>query len=101
MNGIAQPEIPEVTTKVVFYEFIPENAEDETKTLTIDQLEVGKRYEIVLTNLSGFYRYRIKDVVEVTGYYYESPMIRFAYRKSQLINISGEKMTEGDLAWFN
>ena len=82
-----------------FYEFIPENAKDETKTLTIDQLEVGKRYEIVLTNLSGFYRYRIKDVVEVTGYYYESPMVRFAYRKSQLINISGEKMTEGDLAW--
>ena len=29
--------------------------------------EVGKDYEIIITNFSGLYRYRILDVVHVTG----------------------------------
>lgn len=78
-----------------FYEFLPADASDDcTDTLTIDQLEVGKDYEIIITNLSGFYRYRIKDVVRVLGYEGESPKITFAYRKSQLLDIAGDKITE-------
>lgn len=44
--------------------------------------------------MSGFYRYRIEDVVKVTGYYYESPMIAFCYRLNQIANISGEKLSQ-------
>ncbi len=81
-----------------FFEFIPaeipESEIDGTKTLTIDQLDVGKEYEIVITNLSGFYRYRIKDVIKVLGYEAESPKITFAYRKSQLLDLAGDKITE-------
>ena len=78
-----------------FYEFLPADApEDCTETLNIDQLEVGKEYEIIITNLSGFYRYRIKDVLKVLGYEGESPKITFAYRKSQLLDLSGDKITE-------
>ena len=86
-----------------FYEFIPvsrdEKERDENQTLTIEDLEVGEDYEIVVTNLSGFYRYRLGDVVRVTGYYNESPMIRFLYRKNQLISIAGEKTNEEALSW--
>ena len=82
-----------------FYEFIPVNAEDETKTLNIDQLEIGEDYEIVITNLSGFYRYRIQDVVKVTGYYNETPVLKFIYRKNQLISIAGEKTNEESVRW--
>lgn len=78
-----------------FFEFLPADApEGSTDTLTIDKLEVGKEYEIIITNLSGFYRYRIKDVVRVLGYEGESPKITFAYRKSQLLDIAGDKITE-------
>ncbi|MBQ6020224.1 MAG: GH3 auxin-responsive promoter family protein, partial [Clostridia bacterium] len=81
-----------------FFEFIPaeipEKDIDGTKTLNIDQLEVGKEYEIVITNLSGFCRCRIKDVVKVLGYEAESPKITFAYRKSQLLDLAGDKITE-------
>lgn len=78
-----------------FFEFIPADAPaGTTETLTIDQLEVGKEYEIIITNLSGFYRYCIKDVVRVLGYEGESPKITFAYRKSQLLDIAGDKITE-------
>ena len=78
-----------------FFEFLPADAPaDCTDTLNIDQLEVGKEYELILTNLSGFYRYRIKDVIRVLGYEGESPKITFSYRKSQLLDLAGDKITE-------
>jgi len=78
-----------------FYEFVPAGAPaEETKTLNIDELEIGKDYEIIITNLCGFYRYRIKDVVTCLGYEGQSPKITFAYRLSQLLDIAGDKITE-------
>ena len=84
-----------------FYEFIPmkEGKEETEETLTIDELEAGEDYEIVVTNISGFYRYRIKDVIRVTGFYNESPLIQFVYRKSQLLSIEGEKTNEEAVRW--
>ena len=78
-----------------FFEFLPADAaEDDTQTLTIDQLEDGKEYEIIITNQCGFYRYRIKDVIRVVGFYENCPMITFAYRKNQLFNVAAEKTKE-------
>lgn len=78
-----------------FYEFLPADAlADCTDTLNINQLETGKEYEIIITNLSGFYRYRIKDVIKVLGWEGESPKITFSYRKSQLLDLAGDKITE-------
>ncbi|WP_027869506.1 GH3 auxin-responsive promoter family protein [Eubacterium sp. AB3007] len=83
-----------------FYEFIPAKSEDDSvRPLTIDQLEEGELYELVLTNLSGFYRYRIKDVIRVTGFYNEAPMLEFVFRKSQLLSIAGEKTNEEAIRW--
>lgn len=77
-----------------FYEFRPVDSDDYDNLLTIKDLEVGKEYEIILTNTSGFYRYRIEDVIRVTGFYHESPKVTFCYRLNQIANISGEKMTQ-------
>lgn len=77
-----------------FFEFLPLDAPEGTRPLTIGELEVGKEYEVILTNTSGFYRYRIEDVVKVTGYYYESPKVTFCYRLNQIANISGEKINQ-------
>lgn len=76
-----------------FYEFRPIDQEGYDNLLTIKDLEVGKEYEIILTNMSGFYRYRIMDVIKVTGYYNQSPKITFQYRLNQIANISGEKVS--------
>ncbi len=89
-----------------FFEFIPDDlrtGEDDTqqgenpKTLLIDELEQGKSYELVITNQSGFYRYRIGDVIKVVGFYNESPMICFKYRKNNIVSVAGEKFTEDHL----
>ncbi len=82
-----------------FFEFIPVEAEGDACALTMDQLEVGKDYEIVLTNRSGFYRYRIKDVVRVVGWHHQSPKIQFVYRLNQMVSIAGEKTTEECVLW--
>ena len=81
-----------------FYEFIPMEGDD-GRTLTIDELKEGEDYEIVVTNLSGFYRYRLQDVIRVVGFYNEAPLIRFNYRKDQLVSIAGEKTNDASMRW--
>ena len=52
----------------MFYEFLPTDADDDfSKIVTIDQIETGKEYEVIVTNLSGFYRYRMRDAVKIAG----------------------------------
>ena len=81
-----------------FFEFRPAEADDDdNNTLMMNQLEVGKDYEVIITNLGGFYRYKIQDVVRVLGFYNHLPLITFAYRKGQLANVAGEKTTEEHL----
>ena len=85
-------------TDSCFFEFLPADAPDDCNdTLTLNQLEEGKEYEIIITNQCGFYRYRIRDVIRVVGFHNKSPMITFAYRKSQMVNVAAEKTTEEHL----
>jgi hypothetical protein len=83
----------------VFYEFIPseELSENNPKTISSEQLEIGKSYEIVITTYTGLYRYRIGDVVKVVGFYNNSPEIEFLYRRNQVLNMVSEKTTEEHL----
>ena len=78
-----------------YYEFLPVDGGD--TILSLDQLEVGKQYQIVITNQAGLYRYQIGDVVEVLGYRNGCPYLVFAYRKGQLLNLTGEKTTEAHM----
>lgn len=82
-----------------FYEFIPiEKGNDECEhTLCLDELKIGKKYEIVLTNYAGLYRYRIGDVIKVVGFYNNCPEIEFLYRKNQVLNMVSEKTNEEHL----
>lgn len=87
--------------EAMFYEFYPIESQnphldevDPEKTLFIEQLEPGKEYEIIITNLTGLYRYRFGDVVRCVDYEKEAPIIEFAYRKGQFLNASGERTSE-------
>ncbi|AKA68863.1 GH3 auxin-responsive promoter family protein [Clostridium scatologenes] len=84
----------------VFYEFIlVENGKSNINhTFCLDELKIGKKYEIVITNYAGFYRYRIGDVIKVVGFYNNCPEVEFLYRKNQVLNMSAEKTNEGHLA---
>ena len=47
------------------------------------QLVVGKKYEVVVTNKDGLWRYQLNDIVEVAGFTPEEgiPLLRFIERK--------------------
>lgn len=79
----------------MFYEFLPlEAGDDFSQIVTLDGLEEGKDYEVITTNLSGFYRYRMRDAIRVTGKYNNTPVMQFLYRIDQTVSIMGEKTTE-------
>lgn len=80
----------------VYFEFIPLSEQDSENpiALNLDELKMGESYEVIITNYSGFYRYRLGDVIKVVNYYNESPVIEFLYRKGQLLNIAAEKTQE-------
>ncbi len=83
----------------IFFEFIPLDDPDYERPLTIGEIEVGKEYEVVVTNFSGLYRYQIEDVVRVTGFHNKTPKIEFLYRNNLAMNIANEKTTTQMVDW--
>ncbi|XP_071821694.1 uncharacterized protein [Apostichopus japonicus] len=80
----------------VIFEFINEGDvyEDNPKTFLIDEVEIGKKYELVISQLWGLYRYRFGDVIQVTGFYQNCPKVKFLYRTATLLNLFGEKVDQ-------
>ena len=83
----------------LFFEFIPVDDPNCERPLTIGEVEVGKDYELVVTNFSGLYRYQIEDVVRVTGYFNKTPKVEFLYRNNLAMNIANEKTTTQMVDW--
>ena len=58
------------------------------------QLREGDEYYIIVTTISGLYRYFINDIVKVTGRYRRTPLLRFVQKGQGITNITGEKLHE-------
>ena len=82
------------------FEFIPvdKEATEIDRPLLINEVEVGKLYEIIVTNKSGLYRYKIRDVVRIAGFEGETPYIEFAYRANFVTDLCGAHITGEHLA---
>lgn len=59
----------------VFYEFKPKEAKSYNQLLTLDQLEIGRSYELVVSTLSGLYRYKTERTFLVVGRYHDTPTV--------------------------
>lgn len=77
----------------VFLEFLP-ICDDKCEALLPDELEVGKRYNVLVTNNAGLYRYQLGDVIEVVEMKDGKPGFRLAYRSAQKIVIGEAEITE-------
>lgn len=79
--------------QTVFYEFLPLERTDDTLTpLLLQELTVGQRYEVVISQASGLLRYRLKDTVYVTDKLGQTPFLRFEGRLGALSDLVGEKL---------
>ncbi len=76
----------------IFYEFIPlENADEEQpSTVALEDVEIGKVYELVISTNGGLWRYRLGDTVAFTS---KSPFrIKVMGRTKHFINAFGEEL---------
>ncbi|XP_078431664.1 auxin-responsive GH3 family protein [Wolffia australiana] len=88
-----------VLPNIGFFEFIPLSTDNdvEAEPVCLEEVELGKEYEVVITNFAGLYRYRLGDVVRVGGFHNSSPMLQFICRRGLVLNVNVDKNTERDL----
>ncbi len=82
-----------------FYEFVPveDICKDDRKVLLAHQLEEGKEYYVILTTHAGLYRYNIDDIIRVTGFFNNTPIIEFKQKGSMVCSVTGEKLYEAQV----
>lgn len=76
----------------IFYEFIPmeEFDSDSPKTITLENVEIGKNYALIITTNGGLWRYIIGDTVKFTS---KNPFrIIVSGRTKHYINAFGEEL---------
>ncbi|PJJ48373.1 GH3 auxin-responsive promoter family protein [Hymenobacter chitinivorans] len=76
----------------IYYEFIPldELDAEHPQTLTLEQVELGKAYALVLSTNAGLWRYKIGDTVRFTSL---APYrIRITGRTKHFLNAFGEEV---------
>ena len=80
-----------------FFEFVEHAQWDRgnARFCTLDQLEIGRRYYILVTTASGLYRYFMNDLVEVSGFFHRTPLLRFVQKGKGVTSLTGEKLYEG------
>lgn len=83
-----------------FFEFIPAELCDQPNpsTLLAHELEVGKTYAVVLTTSAGLYRYNMGDIVRVIEFNGSTPVLEFLHRAGHTCSLTGEKLTESQVA---
>jgi hypothetical protein len=79
-----------------FLEFVEQTAWDtgRKECLTLGQLTAGRRYYVLFTTVAGLYRYFMNDLVEVTGFFHETPLLRFVQKGRGVTSLTGEKLYE-------
>lgn len=91
---------------MAYFEFIPVERWNVNHTvvvkghgelLDLTDLEVGKYYELVVTTYAGLYRYKVGDILRVTGFHNTAPQFQFVCRKNVILSIDSDKTDEDGL----
>ncbi|KAJ8567311.1 hypothetical protein K7X08_019519 [Anisodus acutangulus] len=88
-----------------YFEFIPHDPVNSVQIsrhspphlVDLANVEVGKEYELVITTYAGLCRYRVGDILQVTGFHNSAPQFKFVRRKNVLLSIDADKTDESEL----
>lgn len=88
-----------------YFEFLPHDStspvtlsrESPPRLLDLAELELGKEYELVISTYAGLCRYRVGDILRVTGFHNSAPQFKFIRRKNVLLSIDSDKTDEAEL----
>ncbi|XP_004980151.1 probable indole-3-acetic acid-amido synthetase GH3.8 [Setaria italica] len=85
---------------MAYFEFLPVDGEargDASQLVELAHVEAGREYELVITTYTGLNRYRVGDVLRVTGFHNAAPRFRFVRRKGVLLSVDADKTDQADL----
>lgn len=103
LNPMSKPSEVSYTImpNMAYFEFLPHEPNSTTtnakKLVDLADVKVGKEYELVITTYAGLYRYRVGDVLRVTGFHNSAPQFHFVRRKNVLLSIDSDKTDEAEL----
>ncbi|XP_044493550.1 probable indole-3-acetic acid-amido synthetase GH3.1 [Mangifera indica] len=93
-----------IMPNMAYFEFMPHDADSPATSreapphlVDLADVQVGKEYELVITTYAGLCRYRVGDILKVTGFYNSAPQFRFIRRKNVLLSIDSDKTDEAEL----
>lgn len=58
------------------------------------QLKNGTQYSVIVTTAGGFYRYRLNDIIQVSGFMKGCPLMCFVGKEDKVVDFFGEKLNE-------
>ncbi|KAI5059499.1 hypothetical protein GOP47_0025818 [Adiantum capillus-veneris] len=73
------------------------NNSNEAKLVELVDVQVGCEYELVVTTYAGLYRYKVGDILRVTGFHNKAPQFEFVCRKNVALSIDADKTDEDTL----
>ncbi|KAE8704266.1 Indole-3-acetic acid-amido synthetase GH3.17 [Hibiscus syriacus] len=88
---------------MAYFEFLPINKESltmyqvDTEPVDLVHVELGQYYELLVTSYAGLYRYKVGDVLKVTGFHNSTPQFQFVERQNVILSVHTDKTTEEDL----
>ncbi|NXH12603.1 GHDC protein, partial [Bucco capensis] len=77
-----------------FCEFLPSPAKEDSQTVLLGELWEGREYGLVLTARPGEYRCQAGDVLRVTGFHKQCPVVEPVRREGQALSVRGESIPE-------
>ncbi|ESQ30653.1 hypothetical protein EUTSA_v10012101mg [Eutrema salsugineum] len=80
-----------------YFVFLLADEGSEGEIVDLANVKIGSYYEPLITNYSGLHRYRMGDILQVSGFYNNSPQFRFVRRKNMVLSVNLEVTTEEDI----
>ncbi|XP_019098874.1 PREDICTED: 4-substituted benzoates-glutamate ligase GH3.12-like [Camelina sativa] len=99
LNPLCKPQDVSYTfmPKMAYFEFLLVDEANEVKIVDLVDVNLGCYYEPLVTSYTGLYRYRLGDVLQVSGFYNNAPQFRFVRRNDVALSVDIETTTEEEL----
>ncbi|KAL0793707.1 hypothetical protein Bca101_065084 [Brassica carinata] len=99
LNPLCKPEDVSYTfmPNISYFEFILADEGSKGEIVDLVDVKIGSYYEPLITNHYGLHRYRMGDILQVSGLYNNAPQFRFIRRKNMVLSVNLEVTTEEDI----
>ncbi|CAL5200783.1 unnamed protein product [Lathyrus oleraceus] len=89
---------------ICYYEFLPVNRsndlvpeKEQQESVDLVDVKLDQEYEILVTTYGGLYRYKVGDILKVSGFKNNAPQFSFVCRKNVVLSIDIDKTDEVEL----